>query len=419
MKKLLVIIIVVVLAAIAVWYFFGHKKANAENQFSFVEVTRGDLENVVSCTGTLSAVGTVDIGTQVSGTIDSVFVDFNDTVKKGQLLAVLDTTMMASTVHDAEAGVMNASAQLELATVNYERDKTLYDRSLIAKDAFIQTQTSYKTAQASLQTAQASLARAQTNLNYAVIRSPIDGTVILRNVEPGQTVAASLSTPTLFIIAEDLAHMEIHAQVDESDIGQIKLGQTARFTVQAYTDQTFTGNVRQIWLQPTTVQNVVTYTVVVDAENRDNMLLPGMTATIDFIIEEKKDVLLIPNSALRFTPTAEMYAEMRANRSEGSGAPADSTGRQRPHFGGQGQGPGAGAPGSGMSGNSALVWYYDENGKLQASPIVKGSTDGVSTEIVRSRNIKEGMKIISASKQASSTSTSSEQSGPRPRGRLF
>ncbi len=426
MKKLFIILAVIIVAALSVWYFAFREAASSDGQFSFVEVTRGDLENLVSCTGTLSAVGTVEIGTQVSGSIDSVFVDFNDTVKKGQLLAVLDTTLLAAAVRDAEAGVLRATAQMELAESEFKRDIQLYDKDLISEQAFIASQTNSKTAQASLTTSKASLDRARTNLKYAVIRSPIDGTVIHRNVEPGQTVAASFSTPTLYIIAEDLARMEIHAQVDESDIGQIKNGQEVRFTVQTYIDETFAGTVRQIWLQPTTVQNVVTYTVVIDANNRDNLLLPGMTATVDFILEQKQDVLLIPNAALRFTPTEEMMQEMRAQREQRTGEQPDSTGqkRQRPPgdhsqmMGGMGRG-GPSQHGSGGRQNFAMLWYLDEDGQVQVSRALTGTTDGKMTEIVRSRNIEEGMKIISGNKQVKSSSTSSQQSGPPHGRRMF
>ncbi|MCK5119980.1 MAG: efflux RND transporter periplasmic adaptor subunit, partial [Candidatus Latescibacteria bacterium] len=295
MKKIIGILVIVSLFGVGIHYFRAGNGAKEEGPYQFAEITRGDLENLVSSTGTLKAVSTVEIGTQVSGTIDRIDVDFNDAVRKGQVLAVLDTALLKVAVLDAQAGVARAQAQHEQARAEYERNRALFEKGHLSEKEFLPIRINVRITGAAVQSAKASLERAQINMNHATIRSPIHGTVIQRNVEPGQTVAASFSTPTLFIIAEDLSQMEIYAAVDESDIGQIKEGQSVRFEVQAYLDETFSGTVRQIRLQPAISENVVNYTVVVDAANEENLLLPGMTATVDFVVEARKAVLLIPN----------------------------------------------------------------------------------------------------------------------------
>ncbi|MCK4915784.1 MAG: efflux RND transporter periplasmic adaptor subunit, partial [Candidatus Eisenbacteria sp.] len=267
MKKIAIIAAGIVAVAIVVWQFAGRSGPEQTGRFEFVEVERGDIENIISSSGTLSAVGTVEVGTQVSGTIARILVDYNETVRAGQVLAVLDTTMLSASVRDARAGVVRARALYDQAVRDYDRESDLHENDLISDAQLSDTQTSVETARAGVLSAEASLDRSRANLKYAVVRSPIDGTVIMRNIEPGQTVAASFSTPTLFVIAEDLSEMEIHALVDESDIGAIREGQSVRFTVEAHMDEEFTGVVRQIWLKPQTVQNVVMYTVVVDAQN--------------------------------------------------------------------------------------------------------------------------------------------------------
>lgn len=275
-KRTKIIIGAVLLVAVVV--FCGtiiRKHSNGSAKFTYARVERGNIENTISSTGTLNAKGTVEVGTQVSGTISKVSADFNDRVRKGQILAVLDTTALASSVRDAEANLVKAQAQYDLARTKYEDAQELYQNNLISKIDFKTSKTEYQAARATLLSAQANSERTHTNLKYAVIRSPINGTVINRNIEPGQTVAASFSTPTLFVITEDLSQMEIHAYVDESDIGQVKKGQSVRFTVDAYPDETFYGTVRQIRLQPETIQNVVNYTIVVDATNDKGLLLPG------------------------------------------------------------------------------------------------------------------------------------------------
>ncbi|MCK5597812.1 MAG: efflux RND transporter periplasmic adaptor subunit, partial [Candidatus Eisenbacteria sp.] len=341
--------------AIVVWQFAGRSGPEQTGRFEFVEVERGDIENIVSSSGTLSAVGTVDVGTQVSGTIARILADYNETVRAGQVLAVLDTTMLSASVRDARAGVVRARSLHDQAVRDYDREQDLHENDLISDAQLSDTQTSVETARAGVLSAEASLDRSRANLRYAVIRSPIDGTVIMRNMEPGQTVAASFSTPTLFVIAEDLSEMEIHALVDESDIGAIREGQSVRFTVEAYMDEEFTGVVRQIWLQPQTVQNVVMYTVVVDARNDRGLLYPGMTATTDFLIDERHDVLMVPNAALKLRATPGMFEEMRATMEARTAELPDSLRqamqeRMARHGGGGGGHPGGGGSGSGPPG---------------------------------------------------------------------
>ncbi len=309
---LISIITLAIIGYLGYTFYISHWSSGSP-KFQFDEVKVGNIINTISSSGTISPVTTVEIGTQVSGTIAKVYVDFNDQVSKGQLLAVLDTSLLKATLIDAQAGLERSNAQLEEAQNNYNRYNLLYDKKIISASDFLPYYINLKLQKANIKSAQATLERAKYNFRFAVIRSPINGTVILRNVEAGQTVASSFSTPTLFEIAENLIKMEILAQVDESDIGSIKTGQDVRFQVQTYTDKTFYGKVKQIRLNPTTVSNVVNYTVVVSADNKDNFLLPGMTAMVDFITERADSVLIIPSRALRFQPDAEMLAKYRKN----------------------------------------------------------------------------------------------------------
>jgi len=421
-KKIAIVVAAVVVLFIVARVIYGMIAGDGKTVYQFGEITKGDLESTISSNGTLSPVTTVEVGTQVSGTIARIYVDFNDYVKKGELLAVLDTVLLKAAVLDAEANLDKSEALLGEAQVNFERNKPLFEQNLISEAEFVPYQTNLKTQKANLMAANASMLRAQLNLKYALIRSPISGTVIGRSVEEGQTVAASFSTPTLFVIAEDLSRMEILAEVDEADIGQIKQGQSARFDVQAYADKTFTAEVKQIRLKPTTVSNVVTYTVVLEAANSENLLLPGMTATIDFIVAEKNDVLLVPNTALRFTPPEEELTRFRERRRKELESMPDSLKERRQGFmqnrmGGQGGPPGNGK----MPSDLKQIWYLDENGNLSMEMVKVGATNGTLTEIVRGRNVTEGMKVITGadtegdSKKSSSSTSTRGSFGPGPR----
>lgn len=388
----------VVFLGILGWGIF-HKKKNANPNYTFVEVQRGRIENTVSATGTLEPLKTVEVGTQVSGIIDKIFVDFNDRVTRNQLLAVLDTTLLSVQIREAKVNLLRAQAQYDKAKYDFERTERLFKDGLLSELEYVTSKTNYESALSSLQSAQISLERAERNMRYAFIRSPIHGTVIYREIEEGQTVASSFQTPRLFLIAEDLSKMEIHALVDESDIGLIKPEQSVRFNVQAYENKTFTGKVRQIWLQPQTVQNVVNYTVVIDAENPEGLLLPGMTADIEFIVEEKDDVLMVPSSALQIQPNAEMMAVIQKRMQERFGTRPDSLRSQRGMAfsqnppGGFGQGRLPFGEGS-RPRNFTFLWFI-EKGELSFVPVRTGVTDGKNTEIIPLRGeIKEGMKVI-------------------------
>jgi len=403
MKKTIIISSAAVIAGIILWLLLSGKEEKKDSVYTFTEITRGNLETVISCSGTLEAITTIDVGTQVSGIIDKIYADYNDNVKRGQLLAILDTTNLAASVRDAQANLLKMQAQYDQSVAKFDRDKSLYEKKFLSELDYITSKTNVQSSLASLKSAQYALQKAETNLGYAVIRSPINGKIINRNIETGQTVAASFSTPTLFTIAADLSKMRILADVDEGDIGQIKQGQKVTFTVQAYPDRKFDGMVEQIRLKPTTEQNVVNYTVVVNAANNEQLLLPGMTATVDFYVEQKKNVLLMPNTVLRFKPTKEMMEEFQNNIKDFMKNAPDSI-KHRQNGMGSGRTPqqgGAGMPGAAAVSNgnkTAALWFIDKNRKLRMSPAATGSTDGKKTEIVHAMGIEEGTQIITAAK---------------------
>lgn len=415
MKKRTIIYLITLALILAGTYFlvFGLPTSSAV-QYDFGTVTRGNIENTVSATGAMTPVTTVEVGTQISGTIDSVYVDYNDHVKTGQVLAVLDTTLLKSAVLDADANLSRAEAQLQQAQSDYDRNKALFDGKLISDADFLTFQVNLRVQQAAVKSAQAALQRAKRNIDLAVIQSPITGIVVSRNIESGQTVAASLSSPTLFVIAQDLARMEILADVDESDIGLIKTDQEVRFEVASYPDKKFTGTVRQIRLQPKTVSNVVTYTVVVEARNDKGLLLPGMTATVDFITERRTDVLLVPSKALRFQPSAEQLAKLQKRREARGGSSDSSRGARADSSGGMApRGPFAGDSEShGRPKDAAVVWYLDSLGQLAPARLRTGLSDGSNTEVVGSRILADGMKVIVGEVDA----TSKQTTGTRPGG---
>jgi HlyD family secretion protein len=412
-KKKMIIVIAAVLLVAALAWLLTRKGENAQGRYTMTQIDRGDLEALVSSTGTLSAVTTVQVGTQVSGRIAKIYTDFNQAVKKGELLAMLDTSSLQMAVSDAESSYDKAKAQLKQSKQDLERMQFLFKENIKTKNDLEQAQVNFELAQATLKSAQSSLERSRINLSYASIYAPIDGIVISRSVDVGQTVAASFSSPTLFLIANDLEKMQILANVDESDIGQIKEGQEVRFTVQAQPNRTFSGVVSQIRLEPTTVNNVVNYTVVINVANQEGLLLPGMTATIDFIVGQARNVLRVTNAALRVKPNQEMRDELMkqfAARAGGQGAAA------RPQAAGSGF-PGFGSGGSGNGGRPkdiALVWFFDASGRIKAARVKTGISDGQMTEI-RSDELKEGMDVIK-----SVTLTAEEQAaGGPPRMRIL
>ncbi len=424
MKKKVIIYSLIAVGLLVLVYFLFIKHDNKAPVYTFAELKKGNISNTITSTGTLGALKTVDVGTQVSGKIDKILVDFNSDVKKGQLLAILDTTNLALAVRDANSNLEKTKSQYEQALAQYNRNKELYDKGFLSELDYISSKTSLESSLSDYHSAQTSLERAKTNLNYAYVYSPINGKIINKNVEEGQTVAASFSSPTLFEIAENLSNMQILASVDESDIGQIKVGQEVKFSVQAYPNKEFTGKVVQIRLNSEVVQNVVNYTVAVNADNKDNLLLPGMTATLDFYVEEKNDVLIVPNAALRFQPSPEVLAEYeKQNPKQGSNSNGTSSDSLRNRFRMMHNGNFGSGQGSSSFQNRSFgrVWYFDDKGKLQMARAVLGLTDGKNTEVVRSRELKEGMKIITGQQNADENGTSniSNRNFPRGLGRGF
>ena len=359
-KGLIAIVLVAVLAMVGV---LVHRSAFAREttSYRFTSVERGDVAASVSATGTLGAVKTVQVGTQVSGQISELLVDFNDTVTKGQLLARIDPTLQQQAVTDAYAALERVQAQALQAQREHNRSRELMAAGLVARSEFETTDSSLDVARANVKSAQVALERAKRNLEYTNIYAPIDGVVVERNIDLGQTVAASLSTPQLFLIANDLTNMQILAKVGEGDIAGIKEGQKAKFTVQALPRETFEGTVQQVRLQSATTENVVNYTVVVSVSNEKKKLLPGMTARVNFVTRSAEDVLKVANAALRFKP-------------EGTATTASAARR------------------------GGTLHVVDANGKLQTIKVRTGVTDGSFTE-VRGEGVKEGMKVIAGTAQ--------------------
>ncbi len=294
------VIVAAVAAGAAAVYFLAHRAPPVT--YRTAAVTRGDVKVQVTATGTVNPHFNVAVGTQVSGTVAKLFVDFNSRVKKDQVVALLDTTLLFADVQDSRAALAKAEAQMLLANQNAKRERALFAKGLVAQADLDQSVADSAAAAAQVSSSSAELARAKINLRYATIRSPIQGVVIARNVDVGQTVAASFNTPTLFSISDDLTKMQVQASIDEADVGGIKIGQVANFTVDAYPARTFKGVVTQIRLSPTTVQNVVTYTVMIDLDNSDLALLPGMTANVTVDVQKAENVLIVPAAALKFMP---------------------------------------------------------------------------------------------------------------------
>ena len=290
------LLIILVLVGIILWIYFGTRTKRKD--YVTVDITRGDIVQTVTATGEIQPVNTVNVGSQVSGTIENIFVDYNSRVKKGDLLLTIEPSVLKSTVDEALASLDSAKSELKYAQSEYERNETLYKDGFISRAEMEKSQTTYEQAQQAVNKAQYSYERAVTNLGYATITSPVNGTVISRKVDKGQTVAASFQTPDLFEIAEDLSKMQIETAVSEADIGMIKEGLPVTFTVDAYPNQTFKGNVQQIRLSPTNVSNVVVYTVVIDVDNSDLKLMPGMTAFVTVVVAEAKDTWKTKNSGL-------------------------------------------------------------------------------------------------------------------------
>ena len=356
-KKALVIAAVAAIAVLAVWLLSDGKKEE-KITFDTAAVAPANIMNSITATGTIEPVTSVTVGTQVSGIVSKLFVDYNSVVKKGQVIAELDKTNLMSQLNTAKTQLATAQSQLNYQTANYKRYKTLFEKGLVAADDFDNAKLSYTQAKEQVASAKEEVQRAQTNLGYATITSPIDGVVLSKSVEEGQTVAASFSTPELFTIAQDLTNMQVVADVDEADIGDVKEGERVTFTVDAYPDDTFEGEVKQVRQEATTTNNVVTYEVVISAPNADLKLKPGLTANVTIYTAERKGVLSVPSKALRFTPQKETVGKMKI---------VDAANAKN------------------------KVWTIEGN-SIVAHKVNIGMTDGTNTQIVG--GIAEGTKVI-------------------------
>ena len=311
MKKSKWIILTIIGIGMVGYLMVKPKLKTKKLDFTYTSLERGNIEADVSSTGTVEAINTVQIGTQISGTIEKIYVDYNDKVTAGQVLADMDLKLLNTNLNSAQANLAVSEAQLNRAKDEYERNQTLYEKSVISNKEYTDSKYAYNQAVSARKAAEAAVKNIEVSMGYAHITSPIEGTVIERSVEEGQTVAASFSTPTMFIIAEDLSKMQILADIDESDIGYIKDSMQVRFGVQTYPEKEFYGLVSQIRLQPIEINNVVNYQVVVDVDNKEGLLLPGMTTNLEFITDTAKNVLLVNNSALRFRPNEAMLEEIK------------------------------------------------------------------------------------------------------------
>ncbi len=381
----------------------GSKKV----EYLTAPVQRGDLTVTVSATGTLNPVTLVNVGTQVSGTVKVLNVDFNSHVERDQVLARLDERTYAAVVRQSQANVASATASRALADANVKRSEDLYAKGYISRQDLDTARQQAATTGAQRDLALAQLDRDRTNLGYTVIRSPVAGVVVSREVDVGQTVAASFQTPTLFKIAQDLSKMQIDSSFAEADVGRIRVGQSVRFTVDAFPDRTFDGAVRQIRLNPTTVQNVVTYDVVVGVDNPDQVLLPGMTAYVNVILSEKRAVLAVPNAALRFRPAGVAAPIVTTAPADGGGRGAGAGGT-----GATGRGPGARR----TAGPRPI--YVLRDGAPVAVQVRLGGTDRRSTEVVDG-GLKEGDEVIVGIAGAAGGTAPGSSPAGAPRVRMF
>ncbi len=426
-KKTLIIIGVIVVAVIVFLALKPFSKKESGVTFDTVKVERGDITNSVTATGTIEAITTVEVGTQVSGIIERIYVDFNDNVKQGQVLARLDETSLKAQVEQSQASVDQSLAQLNYQEATYKRLKALFEKNLIAQADYDQALFNYENSKAALSNAKSSLVRAKVNLNYATITSPIDGVVLNRAVEEGQTVAASFNTPEMFTIVNDLTQMEVQTSVDEADIGRVMQNQRVEFTVDAYPEMKFNGSVSQVRLQPVTTNNVVTYVVILSAPNPDNKLMPGMTASATIYVEEKTDALILSGKALRFTPDTRYLKKMMAERMKNSsmaGSSGNSSAASPSDAQSLGMSSGTGTqdagklPGAGqMPEGMKRVWVKNDNGGLRPVPVKIGMDNGTNVEILT--GLKEGDEVIismsgGTTEKAGSTRDNEGQKGPFP-----
>ena len=442
LKKLLKIAIVLaVLAGIAYgvkFFFFTEKASEAAGPLVSAKVTQTTISTTISATGTLEPVDQVEVGTQVSGDIAKIYVDFNSKVKKGQVIAELDKSKLKATLTQAEIAYRSAETDYKYKESTYNRIKKLSESNAASAVELETAEYNMNSAKLSVERSKNEESQARLNLSYATIKSPIDGVVLKRAVEVGQTVAASMSTPTLFVIAKDLSQMKVMAAVDEADIGQVKQGQRVTFTVDAFQEDKFNGSVQEVRLNPTTTSNVVTYTVVITAENPDQKLLPGMTATCTIVTQEVKDAIAIPVKALKFTPAdgtpmADPRDFPRPPHMAGDSTfakgdfppPPPDMGAGGPPPGGPG---GFGPPGGGKGGkgvfkkrsgakkpSGSMVWVSID-GKAAPRPVKTGISDGVNIQILKGLSVGDSVVVsqetISEAKSEKSSTSNPFMPGP-------
>lgn len=391
MKKKIIIISVAVVAIVATIVVVKSKKSTTTQKATLVytPVVKGDITSTVTTTGTVEPITKVEVGTQVSGIIEKIYVDYNSEVKKGQLLAEIDRSNLLESLADSKLSLAAAIRDRDYQKKIFERQKALYESNLISESEYDDAVYSYKKTETAVSQRESDVKRATTNLSYASIYSPIDGVVLSKAVELGQTVAASYNTPTMFTIAQDMTKMQVVANVDEADIGMVKEGQRVSFTVDAYMGQTFNGVVQQVRLNATVSSNVVTYQVIILADNSKDLLMPGMTATISIFIKEINDVSILPIGILSFRPDMKtLHAEMGDNAPKGGDKGGFPQGEMGP-MGGNGQfgGP-QGAPA--QDPNKKMVWIR-KDGKIQPRRITVGESSEQFVEVVDGLNIGDSV----------------------------
>jgi HlyD family secretion protein len=381
LKKIIVIILLTAVAGGAYYYYQQTHQPKPEDLYRLDEVTQGDIEQTVSANGTLNPVSLISVGTQISGIVRKLYVDFNDRVEKDQVLLELDSALSTAAITQSQSNVRNNQASVELATANEKRIRELYAQEYVSKQELDTAVQVLKSARAQLDSARGLLARDQTNLNFTIIRSPVSGIVVNRVVEVGQTVAASFQTPTLIQIAQDLAKMQIDTSFAEADIGKIKEGQPVKFNVDAFPNRNFEGVVKQVRLNSTNTSNVVTYNVVVSVDNSDLTLLPGMTAYVNIAVANAQQSLLVPNAALRYKPKVDEKADTGRDARQAAGKSGE---RKR---------NGAGRNRNKSDDLSAGKIYVLKDGKPSAVRVRVGITDGRFTAIT-ARDLAVGQKVV-------------------------
>jgi HlyD family secretion protein len=422
MKKIIIIIgIAVGVIAIVVIGALFIFRPNAAKSYQYVKLSKGDIKNVVTCTGTLQFTDEQNIEPLTSGIVSRLYVDYNSKVKKGQLLATIDDTLLSLSVLQSQAALEKAISDFDTAQKNLSDTKDLFAKNYKAQTDVDTAQNAFQTADSAVKNARLTLQIAQVNLGYTRITAPINGVIVQRNISVGQQVSAGSATPA-FVIATDISLMQALMSVDESDISQVKQGLSATFSVQAYQDSKFEGTVSQTWLVPTIVQNVVNYTVVVDVVNKDGKLLPGMTATMDIIVNQKTGVLRVPQAALKFQPTPDMYRAAFAGRNQGrggnnqGGSSANQNGSQSQNAGGGNNTGNSASNRTGGTGNrqggprtANLLWVLDEKtGKVNPVRIKLGITDGQWTEVIAD-SLSDGMQVVSGIVSGQTATTRSTQ----------